>query len=644
MKLRVAVFLLLVCLSVVVFSCRRQQPSLVDSNRPPDTELWYAPLDSTEYEWNAHLYWRGVDADGIAPRFIWTITDTLEADPLLRWNPSERIADYRQGRVTGRTDSIIAFVAYKNVAGVGLRKNRQAFHVAAIDDNGVIDPTPAVVEFIATVGELPKMFFHVTITDVEREGAAPVTKTVVYNPARLDTVGMFRPMSISYRGATKNGLITGYKYYPLTLGITLPGQDVWNPDLTDTVRYFPNNSENKLPSGVFRFITQCADQSGSESRADVKSFSEGVVQVAVNYEPDTEIYQVENTYFIAGQRFTRFINYQDDIPDTVPYASWVRIDYRGWDDLRDSSLCADDLNKCIKYQVQYERTSSRVPGSSYRSRWLPGLPAETNCGGTPDSTTLNIGSVEYKIRARAVDEYEKPDGTMFDPLTGQPKSEIEIIGNYDPTLDLAVIQNYDGTTAPAGVDTIVWNWWNPANYTGFETDTLKIDLETGTYFVEKIFYVDLNATGHDHPTENLSFGVWGWDYLFLRMDTMEPESFFGGAGWREGIAPNIYTKRFEALYRYERDGDPGGASIFANPPSFWNREYELSIMGRDIPLNTDFEEYIFTVSLGNKRECDFPPGYEVDVTEKVLQNSPNATVLARTTNIEKFRFFLKVAR
>ncbi len=66
MKLRVAVFLLVVCLSVVVFSCRRNQPSLVDANRPPDTELWYAPLDSTEYEWNVHLYWRGVDGDGIA--------------------------------------------------------------------------------------------------------------------------------------------------------------------------------------------------------------------------------------------------------------------------------------------------------------------------------------------------------------------------------------------------------------------------------------------------------------------------------------------------------------------------------------------------------------------------------------------------
>jgi len=643
MKLRVAAFLLLVCLSVVVFSCRRNQPSLVDSNRPPDTELWYAPLDSTEYEWNVHLYWRGVDNDGIAQRFIWTITDTLEANPLLRWNPAERISDYRLGRVTERTDSVIAFTAYKNVAGVGLRKNRQAFHVAAIDDNGVIDPTPAVVEFIATVGQLPRIFFTLAITEIAEPGGSSVVTTKPYNPAVLDTVGMFRPLAISYRGSTTNGRLTGYRYYPLTVGFTMPGQDVWNADLTDTLRYFTNVPPDDLPSGTFRFVVQCTDQSGAESRADVKTFTEGVVQVVVNFEPDTKIYQVENTYIISGQTFRRFIDFEDGLPDTVPYASWIRVDYRGWDDSRDSSLCADDLNKCIKYQVQYERGSPEVPGSSFRTRWLPGLPEDTNCGGTPDSTTINIGSSQYRVRARAVDEFEKPDGTMFDTETGERKSEIEVIGNFSPTLETAVLANYDGTTASSDADTLTWDWWNPANYTGIEPDTLKFDVETGRYYVEKIFYLELNATGHDHWTENARFGIRGWNYSFLRTDTMEPVGFFGGAAWREGTTPNVYDKRFEVVYQYDRDDDPGGASIWANPPDFWNTEYEFSIYGRDIALGTEFDEYIFTAT-GNKIDCTFPPGYRVDVKEKVLQNSPQATPFARLTGIEKFRFFLKVAR
>jgi len=418
---------------------------------------------------------------------------------------------------------------------------------------------------------------------------------------------------------------------------------VWSTDFADTIRYFPNVEGDALPSGVFRLVVQCADESGAESRADVKSYTEGVVQVVVNFEPDTEIYQMENTYFIAGESFKRFVDFEDDVPDTVPYSSWLRVDYRGRDNARDSTLCTDDFNKCIRYQFQYERVSSRVGGTRFRTRWLPGLAEDTNCFGVEDSTTINLGSAEYKIRARAVDEYGTPDGTLFDPLTGEAKSEVEVIGNYDPTLDLAVIENYDGATASANGDTIVWNWWNPANYAGLEQDTLKLDLETGKFFVEKIFYLDVQATGHDHPTENLRFGVQGWNCLFLRTDTMEPDPFFGGAAWRDGIVPNVYTRRFEALYRYDRDGDPGGASIFADPPSFWNQEYEFSITGRDLPLGTEFEEYVFTGS-GLTDECEFPEGHVVDRKQKVLLNSSQMSNLARTTRTERFRFFLRVAR
>jgi hypothetical protein len=617
MKLRVAVFLSLVCLAVVIFSCRRNQPSLVDANRPPDTELWHAPIQSAEYEWNVHLYWRGSDVDGVATRFIWTITDTLEANPLLRWNPAERVADYRLGRVTARTDSTIAFTAFKNVAGVGLRKNRQAFHIAAIDDNGVIDPSPAVVEFVATVAQLPRVRFNVTIT--ERIAGLPsnvITKP--YNPSVIDTVGVNRPVVISYTGTTTNGKITGYKYYSLTSGYDIPGQDVWSSDLSDTLRYFPNVGADELPSGVFRFVAQCADSSSAESRADVKDFTEGVVQIVVNFEPDTRIYQVENTYFLGGQSFRRFVDFEDAVPDTVPYGSWLRFDYRGWDNPRDSSFCTDAVNKCIGYQVQYERGSSRVQGANYRSRWLPTEPWDSNVNGTPDSTTMNIGSLEYTIRARAADELGKTDGSMFDPATGEANSEIKIIGNYDPTLDQAIIRNYDGTFASQDGDTIVWDWWHPANDT---------TLAPGDSMVTKIFHVEVQASGHDHPTEDLRYGVRGWNYLFLREDDGGREPFFPGQGvYREGLVPDTYTSRFEASYVYNVYQDPGGASLWQDPPAFWNSEYEFSILGRDVEFGSTFQEFVFIEGV------------------KVLQNEYEAHPVARTTQTAHFRFFLKVAR
>jgi len=628
MKLRVALFLIVVCLSVILFSCRRNQPTLIDYNRPPDTELWYAPLDSSEYEWDVHMYWRGVDTDGVAQSYIWTITDTLEANVDLRWNPAERIVDFRTGRVTARTDSVIAFTAFTNVAGVGLRKNRQAFHIAAIDDNGVIDPTPAVIEFVATVGQLPQMRFNVTITTVDPETGDRTKVTKPYNPAVLDTLGMFRPLGITYRGSTTNGALLAYKFFPLTANVLVPGQDIWNEDLTDTSRYFPNRGADLLPTGVFRFVAQCRDESGAESRADVKGFTEGVVQVVVNFEPDTEIYQVENTYFIGGQAVREFVNFEDNVPDTVPYYSWLRIDYRGWDDKRDSLLCADDVNRCIRYQLQYERTSARVSGSNSRTRWIPEDAADTNPNGTPDSTTIDIGSFEYKIRARALDEQGKADGTMTDPLTGRVKSEIQIIGNYDPTLDDTFVLNYDGVVASADVDTITWDWWHPANFTGNPDDTLETDPETQKVYAKRTFYLDLQATGHDHPKEAERFGVLQWIWTLLRTDNSESEPLFseGQDAWLDGTIPNAFDRRFEITYRYEIATDPGGSSIWADPPSFWNTDYRVTVQGRDIASNTEFSEYIFING------------------SRVLLNAYQATPLGRWTETGQFRFFLKVAR
>ena len=99
MSSRVGLFLLLVCLIAGFLACRRNQPSLVDSNRAPDTELWYAPPESTEYEYLVHLYWRGIDQDGVADKYIWTITDTIVGNPELRWNPAERLRDFQRSHL-----------------------------------------------------------------------------------------------------------------------------------------------------------------------------------------------------------------------------------------------------------------------------------------------------------------------------------------------------------------------------------------------------------------------------------------------------------------------------------------------------------------------------------------------------------------
>jgi hypothetical protein len=315
------------------------------------------------------------------------------------------------------------------------------------------------------------------------------------------------------------------------------------------------------------------------------------------------------------------------------------VDCRGWDNPKDSSLCTDDLNKCISYRFSFLRRSSRVPGSKGGSGgsvggWLPSEGADNNPNGTADSTTLNIGSFEYKIRASAVDEYAKADTMMFepDPVTGgpdwsRPKSQIEIVGNYDPTLDDAHILNYDGVIAPTDRDTIVWDWWNPSNYTGNPEDTTEYDLQTEKTYAKKTFYFEINAAGHDHWKENSRFGVRAWEYSFIRMDTRETEPFFEGQdAWLSGTLPNVFSKRFSVTYRYDIAADPGGRSFWGNPPAFWNAEYRFSIQGRDIPQSTNFEEYMF-----------------VQGEKKLLNSTPHGPC-GRWTETKQLRFFLKVAR
>jgi hypothetical protein len=381
---------------------------------------------------------------------------------------------------------------------------------------------------------------------------------------------------------------------------------------------------------VFRFVAQCRDESGAESPADVREYTEGVVQVVVNYEPDTEIFEVENTYFIEGVEYRELVNFRDDIPDTVPYDSWVRIDYRGWDDLRDSSLCKEspppgrELDQCIGYQIQIE--SAR--GANWRTLWYPPGTVQNSQPDIPDSNTKNIGTWDYTLRVRAVDEYGKPDATMFDGITGKAKSQVKISGNFVPTLDEATLSNYDGAIAPQTADTLVWDWWRPANY----PDTTETDPQTGQDFVKKIYYVHLHASGHDHPKEDARFGIRNWQYTVVRLDNLEPEPFFvGQGGWRDS-APNVFDQRFEVQYRYPAT-DVGGASVWADPPSFWNTPYELKMQGRDLPDRTVFEEYVFLHRQG-----------AAQATRELLNVRGVTESSAQRTHVETFRFFLKVTR
>ena len=606
-------------------SCRRNQPSLVDANRGPDTELWNAPPVQTDFEYLVHLYWRGVDDDGTVEKCIWTKTDTIIAGEMA-WNPADRLRDFRSGRVTYNTDSVFSFTAYKSTGGgLGLKKNRQAFHVASIDNNGVIDDSPARIEFVATIDKLPFIKFRVWQEEILPSCSSPSGytkqwKEIEYKPDAIPTVGMFRPFKIAYEGATENGLITQYQWFPLSLSIELEGASIWSRDLADTLRDFPNTGNNALPSGIFRFAAQCEDEADARSITDAGRFTEGVCQIVVNFDPQTEIIDVINTYYIDGDPHQRTILFDDAFPDTIPYRSWVRLRYRGSNDTtvtidcpggprdiilpRDSSICQDDTNQCIRYQMSFHRFSERFPYSEARTSWLPEGGEDNDRFGVTDSTSINVGSVEYEVFVRSLDEYGKPDGTP---------AKIDLVGNYDPVLDSVYIMDHMGNRVLEG-DTIYWNWWKPANTDTFNEQTIKF---------EKFFYFSVNAFGHDHPTES-GGGVKNWLYYFFDLDGVFNRFARAGA-WVLGQDISVISDSMKVTFSYS-PLDPTGNEIFADPPSWVNKTYDLVIKGRDTFVGEEYRQFMFIQGA------------------KVLINSYPHSNLGRWTGEETLRFHLKFFR
>ena len=557
---------LAVFVTVVAVSCRRNQPSLVDRNQPPDTQLWYAPPDSSDYEYLVHMYWRGVDGDGTTQRYIWTIQDSLVASEAT-WNPAASISDYRQGRITTKTDSIFSFTAYKNVAGVGVRKNRQAFYIASIDDNGVIDPSPAVVEFVATIGELPEMRFV-----VYPDGTTPNPYT--NRPVPQDTVGMFKPFAISYHGITTNGQLRAYQYFPLSTTITLPGQNIWSSGstaLTDTLRTFPNTGAEALPAGVFKFAAKTIDDANAESQVDAGQFTRGVAQVVINFDPDTWITNVNNWYIdddLVQQ--TEVVNFTDGVPDTVPNRSWVYYQYSAVDDTRDTWVCSlTNPDKCIDFQVKYIITQSL--GSQEDSGWLPRNGVhDSDRNAATDSNSVSIGSLNYQWFARGVDENGTVDGT--------PPS-FSVVGNFRPIFHNATMTDYTGDALNlSAVDTMTWDFNAPADF----------DSNIAGYKYQKTFSWTITASGRDHDKDLGASSIEAWRYFVF--SDYEPGSGnspgsgtaynLGRAGesWFAAVSTNAMTDQFTLLLRYN---DENGDDLFGRLPAYMNKVLTIVLYGRD---------------------------------------------------------------
>jgi hypothetical protein len=596
-------------------ACRKENPPL-DRNKAPETFLTSSPTETTSTDYKVHMYWHGADEDGVVVKYIWYRSDTLmtldpERNPDaegLDWNPSERIADYLKGRFTTKTDTVIVFKGYDDLKGALV--NRQAFHIAAVDDGGKIDPSPARLQFVARVRGIPIVRFWTDLTGSD----------VPYDPAVLDTISMFVPFTIKFNASTVNNVITGYRWS--YSGSVFPdynndGSPDWLIPATqaETVAvYLPNSGNDVIPSGVFNFKGIARDEAGAISKSDLPS-GIGVCKVVVNHDPDTEIQEGQCFYTPASTGVPESLDvfFNDAAPDTLPYNSLVRFYYLGWDDPKDrASLQHNNPPLPIRFQFAYNRFSIDEFGNhsaDKMSPWYPLLGAEDtnpNAGISDpyrdrDSTTMRVGTFHYRFFARSFDEQKRPDGSP---------AVISFIGNFPPRIDSVRVGFYDRQGLPAGSrvfhtvtnDTIVIGWGGTAF--AARGDTLcpaGVPSIVGTppdRTITQSFKFTIRAGGHDDRRDPIGSGIKGWRYYVT--NPVQDYTYYKEGEWQfdkplnvieQDCTFNITIPYPAELASYKHVVD----SLVANPPRYLGAQ-TFEISGLDINDKEVFLEGIRGIS------------------------------------------------
>ena len=582
-------------------ACRKEQDPL-DRNRAPETFLTSAPPETTNAEYRVHIYWYGEDKDGIVTRYMWHLSDTLKTlrpdlEPeldLLDWNPEARKNDYQMGRFTSSSDTVIVFKGFDVETGAML--NRQAFHIVAVDDGGKMDKTPARIQFFARVNCIPEVDFWFWSETIGRKP---------YIPGDLDTISMFEPFCIDFRGNTCNHVINGYQWiyggtvYPDFNGDGVPDWYIPTYNPPEIVQVcIENQGASKVSEGDFYFRVTARDEAGARSKADIIT-GEGVFQVVVNHDPDTRLLFGESFYTDqSGMPHEVLIDFDDADPDTMPYNSRLRMHYLGWDDPKDS-LEYTDPPVPMRFQFKFERWGYGLRGgiSSHKPAWMPELRAEdTNCNSNEDSTTMMVGSYDYLFLSKSFDEQYRydhtPDTVAF--VGNFPPSIDRIVLAYDsipysPTLELA---NIKGDTVFIAIGRALAPRPEEDYVSAYMTE---YDAEREVF--NQFFKLYINGKGHDDPRDPPGSAVMGW---YFSITAEEDYYYRSEEEWLYDFDPDTILQ--EITFRLIIPKDPNFHDFprpdpeFVNNLPLWMGNQDLTVRGVDLHTAELFSEAIRGIS------------------------------------------------
>ncbi len=311
---------------VLLFGCRDELESGLDTNQAPDTYLTGVPPDSTATFYRVHLYWYGNDVDGRVTGYEYAITDSFPAD--------EDTITYHH---TTRTDSVFLMPVGASQQLLGHR-----FYVRAIDDQGAVDPEPAWA-FFGAVDLIPPTPIFTTAEAYDPDGPGVMELTSTHETVPTDTVPTGWDVRFNWRGVDNDrmineqgeidtvGTIVEYEYWLLPIE---NAPVVGGPE--DTTAVYED-----LSTGKYTFRLQAVDDAG------FKGLDPTVRTFVWNKDPQTYFdrrwnpaIQDSAVYFIAESRGYDVDSLLIFEGDTIPMTSTasgrvrnvdVRMKLRGYD-------------------------------------------------------------------------------------------------------------------------------------------------------------------------------------------------------------------------------------------------------------------------------------------------------------------------
>ena len=348
-----ALVVVMLAVGVVFLSCAKD-PLRVDRNRPPQTFLVAAPVDTSvaalKYSYRIHLYWRGEDSDGYVVGYEYS------------WDDSS-IGAFR---FTTKTDSIFELAVNDSsqiVGGTGTNpqtSRAHTFYIRAIDNLGKPDPSLTI--------------YNKRLFNAQTESPVVTFTGAIPNPdypAVIDTVCDGEPFTVSWKGRDPDGIVTRYRFdvgayhSPLTNDSSVTFNSPGSPGSVN------------LASGIYTMTITAVDNANAVGKSST--------QFVVNRDPETWILPKGDPighyiqHYLGGAEVNIVGTFHEG--ETVPYRSTV---WWSWDGEDSHGGCEQDCLNGFSVVL----TGTHLDGSPYITGFQDSLGTDGS-GNTIHFTTNN---------------------------------------------------------------------------------------------------------------------------------------------------------------------------------------------------------------------------------------------------------------